>query len=83
MRYQYKRASTANQGLTHVFKTIQVLISFAAGFAAKGLLLLHAQGAWIRSTRLRVNDGKGTIAVLVQLLGLMAVRFVISRLEQI
>lgn len=67
--------------VTYVFQTVQVLVPFAASLAAERLLLLHAQGAGIGSASLGVDDGEGPIAVLMQLLRLMAMSFVVSRSE--
>ncbi len=63
--------------VTHIFEPVQVLVPLAAEVAFVWLLLLHAQGARIRSARLRVDNGESAIPVLVQLLGGMAVSLVV------
>jgi hypothetical protein len=63
---------------TYVFQAVEVLVPLAACFAVERLLLFHTEGTWIRSTSLWVNDRKGSVAVLVQLLGLVTVSLVVS-----
>lgn len=63
--------------MTYVFQAVKVLVTLAAGFTAERLLLLHAQRSRIRSTGLRVDDGKGTVSILVQLLCLVTMCLVV------
>ena len=56
-----------------IFEAVEVLVPFPAGVALVRLLLLHAHGAWVWLERLRVDDGKGTVRILVQLLRIVAV----------
>lgn len=62
---------------THVFQAVKVLVTLAAGFTAERLLLLHPQCSGVRSTGLRVDDGKGTVSILVQLLCLVTMCLVV------
>ena len=59
--------------LAVVLETVQVLVAFAADLAAVGLLLLHADSPRVGNRGCRVNDGKGAVGVLLELLVLMAV----------
>jgi len=59
--------------LTVVLETVQVFVALATNFAAVGLLLLHADGPRVGNRGCRVNDGKGAVGVLLELLILMAV----------
>ena len=56
-----------------VLETIQVLVALAANLATVRLLLLHADGAGIWNGCRRVDDGEGTIGILLELLILVAV----------
>ena len=60
-----------------VFQAVEVLVPLAADVALEGLLLLHAQGAGIGCRGLRVHDGEGAVAVLVELLRVMSVLLMI------
>jgi hypothetical protein len=50
---------------THIFETVQVLVSLATNFALVGFLLLHAHCSWVWSRCLGVDNGEGTIAIFV------------------
>ena len=50
---------------THIFETVQVLVTFAARLTVKRLFLFHTQGTRIGSTRLWVDNGECAVAVLV------------------
>jgi hypothetical protein len=79
-RGQSQNTSEKTQGCrreTYVFETIEVLIPLAANFALERLLLLHTQRAGIRSTSLWVDDGEGTITILMQLLGWVTMGLVV------
>lgn len=56
-----------------ILQTVEVLVALAADFAAVGLLLLHANGAWIGDRSDGVDDGECAVVVLLKLLVLMAV----------
>lgn len=62
---------------TYVFQPVEVLVSLAARLAVEWLLLFHAHSARVGRTRLRVDDGKSSVAVLVQLLSLVAMSLVV------
>ena len=55
-----------------VFEAVEVLVPFAADFAAVGLFLFHTEGTRIRSGCFGVDDGEGAVGVFVQLLVVMA-----------
>jgi hypothetical protein len=69
--------STRGFCVSHVFQAVKVLVTLAAGFTAERLLFLHAQCSGVRSTGLRVDDGKGTVSILVQLLCLVTMCLVV------
>jgi hypothetical protein len=50
---------------TYVFETVEVLVPLAADITLERLLLLHAECTWVRGRCLWVDDGEGTITVLV------------------
>jgi hypothetical protein len=60
-----------------VFQPVQVLVALSTCLAAKGLLLFHPQGSWIRRTCFRVNNRESAITIFVELLSLMTVRLVV------
>ena len=62
---------------TYIFEAVQVLITLAADITLIWLLLLHPERAWIWRRSLRVNNGESTVAVLMKLLGLMAMSLVV------
>lgn len=62
---------------THVFQPIQILVAFAAGLAVERLFLFHTHCSRVRGTRFRIYNGECSVAVLVQLLRLMAMCLVI------
>jgi hypothetical protein len=64
-------------GGAYIFETVEILVSLSTCLTVERLLLLHAQGSWVRSTGLGVHNGEGSIAVLVQLLCLVTVCLVI------
>ena len=64
--------------VTHIFEAVEVLISLIAHLTRVGLLLFHTKSSRIWNTRVGVNDGKGTIFVLVQLLVGVSVSLVVS-----
>jgi len=55
-----------------VFKTIEVLVAFAANIAAIGLFLLHTDGASIWNRGKRINNGERPISVILKFLCRMA-----------
>ena len=63
---------------TYIFETIQVLVALSADFALIWLLLFHAKSSGIWGMCVRINYRESSIGIIVQLLGLMAVSFVIS-----
>lgn len=64
-------------GRTYIFQAVKILVTLAARLAVEWLLLFHAHSARVRRTSLRVDNGKGSVTVLVQLLSLMAMSLVI------
>jgi hypothetical protein len=62
---------------TYVFEAVQVLVPLSAHLTLEGLLLLHAQSTRIRGAGLGIDDGEGTVAVLMQLLRRVAVGLVV------
>ena len=62
---------------TYIFEAVQVLITLAADITLIRLLLLHPERAWIGRRSLRVNNGESAVAVLMKLLGLMAMSLVV------
>ncbi len=48
-----------------IFEPVEILIPFAANFAAVGLLLFHADCARVRHRGFGVNDGEGSVRVFV------------------
>lgn len=64
--------------VTYIFESVQVLVPLTADLALVRLLLLHAECARVWRRCLRVDDGEGAVAVLVQLLRLVTVRLVVS-----
>ena len=59
--------------MTMILEAVEILVPLAADFAAIGLLFLHADGARIWNRCGRVDDGKGAVRVLFELLILVAV----------
>jgi len=59
--------------LAVVFQPVEVLVPLAARFAAVRLLLFHAHGSGIGDGGRGVDDRKGAVRVLFELLVLMAV----------
>jgi hypothetical protein len=51
-----------------VLEAVQVLVALSAVLAAVGLLLLHTQCTGIGGRSLGVNDGEGSVGVVVELL---------------
>lgn len=64
--------------VTYIFESVQVLVPLTADLALVRLLLLHAECARVWRRCLRVDDGEGAVAVLMQLLRLVTVRLVVS-----
>jgi hypothetical protein len=62
---------------TNVFEAIQVLVALATDITAEWLFLFHAQGSRIGGACLRVDNRKRAVAIFVQLLSLMPMRFMI------
>ena len=56
-----------------VLETVQVLVAFAAGLTFVRLLLFHTQSPFVWNGRLWVDDGEGTVSIVVQTLVVMAV----------
>jgi len=48
-----------------VFEPVQVLVALLADIALVRLLLLHAQGPWIRRLGVGVNDGEGSVSIFM------------------
>ena len=65
-------------GATHIFETVQVLVALSARLALERLLLFHAHGSWVRSTCLWIYNGEGAVLILMQPLGGVPVRLVVS-----
>ncbi len=55
-----------------ILQPVQVLVALAAAITTVRFLFLHAQGAWIWRGRFRIQDGEGTVGVIVQLVVRMA-----------
>lgn len=49
-----------------VLEAVEILIAFATILAAIRLFFLHAKGSWVRCRSFGVNDGEGTIGVIVE-----------------
>ena len=56
-----------------IFETVEILVALAAHFAAVRLLFLHSQSAGIRRRGLGVDDRKGAVGIVVQLLVVVTV----------
>lgn len=54
-----------------VFEAVEILVTFATDFASVGLLLFHADGSRIGDGCGGINNGKGTIGILLELLVLV------------
>lgn len=67
---------------TYVFETVEVLVPLAADITLERLLLLHAQCPRVWSASLGVDDGKGAVAIFMQLLGGMSMRLVVSNFNR-
>lgn len=63
---------------TYVFQPVQILVTFPASLAVERLFLLHAQRSGVGSASFGVDDGKGSVAVFVQLLRLVTMCLVVS-----
>lgn len=68
---QFKVRVTGRRVLAMVLQSVQVLIPFAADLAPVWLLFLHSNGSWVGNRCDRVNDGKRTVCVFLQLLVVM------------
>lgn len=56
-----------------VFKTIEVLVAFAAIVAAVGFVFFHAHGARIGGEGIRVDNRVGAVVVGMEFLGVVSV----------
>lgn len=56
-----------------VFKTIEVLVAFAAIVAAIGFVFFHAHGARIGGEGIRVDNRVGAVVVGMEFLGVVSV----------
>jgi hypothetical protein len=63
---------------TVVFEAVEILVSLTTCVAPIGLLLLHANRARVRYRSQRVNNGKGSVLVLFELLVLVTMLETIS-----
>lgn len=55
-----------------VFETIQILIALPADITFVWLLFLHALGTWVGRRCVGIDDRKGSVRVVVQLLSVVA-----------
>jgi len=58
--------------LTVVLETVEVLVSFATDLTPIWLLFLHADGSGVWNGCGWVDDGKGAVGILLELLILVA-----------
>lgn len=62
---------------TMVLQTIQVLVPLATNFTSIGFVFLHAGAIKVGGVALRIDDGDGTVRVLLQGLVLVPVKAVV------
>ena len=56
-----------------IFEAIEILIPFAADIAPIGLVLLHAEGSWVRAESVGIDNGECAVFVCGELLSVVTV----------
>ena len=61
-----------------VFETVEVLVAFATDVAGVGFVFFHSSRAGVYLLCVRVDDGKGAVAVVEDFVGLVTMLYYVS-----